>query len=423
LFNSVKFWARRGFVTTAILVILSATACVPARLGVSWAAVSTVGDQQNILIAYNNSLTLVDPTNGRTVELHEPDGSVVVDSEGKARIWQVTVPQGTASEFYSAPVLVSANARPIADDAAIANASASEATPEPSSDTTPVSSGELTLLVATYDAKSILKVDLADATIKRTAPVAGPVLSDLMLADDTMYVTFSNKDVVALDPEDLTERWHFTTEHGVWSEPLVVDGVLYFASMDHYLYAVDAETGDQRWRVDLRGAATSTPAYRDGHLYIGSLERKVFDISTAGEILGEYPTEDWIWGSPVLADDTLYVADMGGFVYALDTSEGLSEIWKVRAANMGIRPSPVVAGDNVIVASRDGHVYWLARTDGKPFLNEEIGAEILSDMVVIQPNAELNIPEPLLVVSTVAPDKLLVALTLDGGRRRWVYPS
>jgi hypothetical protein len=90
---------------------------------------------------------------------------------------------------------------------------------------------------------------------------------------------------------------------------------------------------------------------------------------------------------------------------------------------MGIRPTPVVTADAVVVASRDGKVYWLKRSDFTTVIDtEDVGAEILSDMLVIQPNQK-NITEPILVVSTVAQDKLMIGLALNSGRQLWKYPQ
>jgi outer membrane protein assembly factor BamB len=170
--------------------------------------------------------------------------------------------------------------------------------------------------------------------------------------------------------------------------------------------------------------------YQDGRLYVGSLARKVFEISANdGSILSQYTTQDWVWGSPVISENTLYVADMVGYVYALNIGDGgLTQQWMQRVATMGIRATPVVADDTVIVASRDSFVYWVNADDGTPVIDSEgnplkrqLAGEILADMLVIAPSEALDIPQPLLIVGTMNHTELLVAFTLDTGQRQWVY--
>ena len=118
----------------------------------------------------------------------------------------------------------------------------------------------------------------------------------------------------------------------------------------------------------------------------------------------------------------LYVTDLGGYVYALNISDGFKEIWKTQAATKGIRPAPLVTDDSIIVGSRDGFVYWLERASGAPRFKVEVGAEILSDMLIVHPTEALDLPEPLIIVSTVDSNRLVVALPLDGGESVWKYP-
>jgi len=108
-------------------------------------------------------------------------------------------------------------------------------------------------------------------------------------------------------------------------------------------------------------------------------------------------------------------------VYALNPAD-LSEIWKVQATSRGIRPSPLVTGDYVIVAARDGLVKWLNRQDGATVYERNAEAEVLSELLLIEPSDALNLPQPLVIVSTVAPNRLLIAYTLNEAGQQWVYP-
>lgn len=380
-----------------LLLVLAAAGCGPAPLGISWAGLSTFGDAQNILVAFNDRLVMIDPVDGKPVKLLNPSGEVRLDNEGKPRLWEVRAQNGP-NQFFASPIPLDAD----------------------------------TLLVATYN-QVLHTIDVPTARIENPegTPVSGTtghLVADLVGDDRLIFAGLSTKNVVALDRENFRVQWTSPTGHGVWSKPLLQDSVLYFASLDHYLYAVSAQTGDLLWKLDLEGAAPSAPTYYAGRLFIGSFGRKVFEISTSGEVLNTYDTLDWVWGAPTVVDDILYVGDLVGNVYALDTTRNLAEVWKQQVAASAIRPSPVVYGDAVVVASRDQKVYWLKRSDGSPIMDvegrplvREMQAPIFSDMLVIEPSETVKVSEPILVVSTLSPGQLLVAYTLSEARFLWAY--
>ncbi|MBZ0278258.1 MAG: PQQ-binding-like beta-propeller repeat protein [Anaerolineae bacterium] len=375
----------------ALMVMMLVAACGPAPLGTSWAALTTVGDAQNIVMAYNNEVVLVNPVNGKAVELRNADGEIRLDDQGNPRTWKITA-ENSRAMFFSSPVMTAEN----------------------------------TLVLASYD-QHLFQVDVPAARpqVPDGVPIegfSGHLVTDLISDDNLIYAGLSGHDLVALDKTDFSVRWSVATEHGVWAKPLLVDGILYFTSLDHNLYAVDTADGAVLWTFDLEGASVATPVYANGRLYVGSFARKLFEISLDGEKLDEYPTVDWVWSAPSLVDNSLYLADLGGYVYALDIADGaMTEIWKAQVAQDSIRPTPLVVGDTVIVASSDMKVYWLSRENGFTNFSRELTSPIYADLLLIQPSSTLDIPEPLVIVSTMSPTEALVAFTVDQGQRQWVY--
>ena len=372
------------------------------RLEASWPALSVIAESGDIVLTYNDRIVLIDPLDGDPVRLRNLDGEVRLDENGNPRMWEFTGTEGQARQFYSAPVQIN---------------------PE-------------TLLIATYADRHIYEVDLPTARINSATQVElpGQVIAGLTMQDDQIYVGISERNLLSLDSVDLTTNWTFPTDQGVWSEPVIVDDVLYFASLDHFVYALDANTGEEIWRLDLHGAAPGTPFHHNGHLYVGSFARKIYDISLDGQILAEYVTQDWVWGAPTVVDDVLYAADLSGMVYALNVADGgFVESWSAKITDSAIRATPVVSGDYVIVGARDRKLYWLNRSAGnlvedeatvenvQNFRIREMAGEILSDMLVIEPSETLDIPEPYVIVSSVANEELLSAFAISSGERMWWY--
>jgi outer membrane protein assembly factor BamB len=399
----LKVWARRYLWGAAILCLLLVAACGPAPLGTSWPALSTINDEcggkntLGILVAFNDRIAMVNPATGQDMVLLTQDCNPrPLDSEGKPKIWEVK--PGNNKQFYTTPIqLDSAN-----------------------------------LLAVAYD-QHMFRIELASARTDDTegTPIDGIIghsVTDPVANDKFIFVPLNAKNVVALDRNTLDVQWTFPTEHGVWAKPLLLDNVLYLACLDHNLYAVNADTGEEIWHVDLGGALTSTPLAYNGHLYIGTFTRNIYEISMDGQIVTQYATDDWVWGTPVVVDDILYDGDLGGTVYALDTRNNLKEIWKQKVAQGAIRATPLIVGDVMLVASRDQNLYWLNRADGTPVkdsdgtpLKRQLDSPILSDILLIQPGEDVDIPEPYVVVSTLSTAQALVAYTLDNGQRVWEY--
>ncbi len=399
----LKFWTRRRLWGAAILLLLVTAACGPAPLGTGWPAISTINtscggkDTLGILVAFNDRIDMVSPVNGQLMPLlNDQCQTRPPDADGTAKIWEVK--PGNNKQFYSNPVQLDAS----------------------------------NLLAVAYD-QSLYHIDLAaarpdDANGTPIPGITGHAVTDPVVNDKYIFVGLNSNNLVALDKNNYDVAWTLPTDHGVWGKPLLADNVLYVPSLDHNLYAVNADTGEQLWKVDLGGAVTGTPLLYNGNLYIGSFARQLYEISLTGQIVSQYTSDDWMWGTPVVDQNVLYTADLGGTVYALDPANGLKEIWKQKVAGGSIRATPVIAGDVIIVAARDQKVYWLNRADGTPVkdadgnpLVRQLDSPILSDILLIQPGDNVAIPKPYIVVSTLSTDQILVAYTLDNGERVWSY--
>lgn len=375
----------------ALIVVLTATACVGGPTEATWGHLSLVGDPQNLLFAFSDRIVLIDPADGSPVELRDADGNVRVDDQGNPRLWEVRGSGNTPTQFYTSPVMI--------DDGR---------------------------MLATAYTGRIYEVELDAARIVNPEghPTEGNVVADALATPEFLYVPLSQGGVEALSRPNLIQAWTFEApEHGTWAQPLLVDGTLYVTSLDHNLYALDPGTGEEQWRVELQGAVASTPVYSDGYLYVGSFARKLFKISTEGEIVAEFATQDWVWGSPTLIDGVLYAADLGGFVYALrDNGDSFDPVWQARqVATRAIRATPLVTGDVIIVGSRDHNTYWLDRETGAEIFRREMVGEVLADMLLLEPSDTVVISEPMVIVSTMANEELLAAFTVSDGIRQWVY--
>lgn len=375
-----------------LLCLISLTACVGGRMGVSWPSVGLIelNGEQHIALAYNNDVALLTPSNGLPARLLNPvNGQPLRDNDGNPRSWIFRGSDNGGGQFYAQPIPIDAE----------------------------------TMLIADNNSR-LLRVDSVVVELVRATPIAGKVVASMLAADGVLYVPFQDGGLGAYSMDGFRELWRVPTEEGVWAKPLLVGESIIFPSLDHNLYAVDRETGLIRWAVDLGGGIASTPLLANDRLYVGSFNKSFFEISLDGVILSSYETQNWVWGTPAIDESGIvYLADLSGYVHALDTEAGLALRWSQQIAERGIRAGPLVVADRVVVASRDGKVYWLDRYDGALINAREIDdrPELLGDMLLLEPSETLDIDEPLLLVTSVHDGRLLIAFGIDG-RQTWVYP-
>ena len=372
--------------------LLLLSSCVGARMGVSWPAVGLIryNGEENIAVAYNNNVAILSPVNGAPLRLINPlNGRAILDNENNPRDWILQGSAHDGAQFYALPIVLD----------------------------------EETVLVAANNG-NLLRVDSVLVEVTRAFQLEDKVVANVLVADDILYVPYQNGGLSARSMVDYREIWRFHTEEGVWAQPLLVGEVLIVASIDHHVYALERNSGQLLWALDLGGSVASTPLLVNDRLYVGSFNKMFFELSLDGRILSAYSTQNWVWGSPAIDErGVIYVADLSGYVHALDSERNLQEIWSSQIAERGIRSGPVVHQDRVIVASRDGKVYWLDRRDGALINAREIDnrPELLGDMLMLEPSETLKIDAPLLIVTSVDEGRLLIAFELDG-RQTWVYP-
>jgi outer membrane protein assembly factor BamB len=422
------------------LTMVLTTACTQ-RIGVSWANMSIVTSAEDILVAYESDLALVSRSNGFLVTQDLQGTTNVRDASG---VWKLNG-RDVGAQFYTAPLFVEYGE-------------------------------DRLMLVADYNNR-LFTVNFTQACFaNRVGACVGQEppfielpdhsLANMTQDDQRIYVPLDNG-VMALNkglyeagwdvdsPEErrrrfdetLTVAWTLETEREVWATPIIFDGYVYVTSMDHHLYKVDAETGETVAKLKLSGAIASSAIIYDGettltadhpfgepitintedaYIYVGTFGHKVYKIplnfqSEAEESsLISFKTKNWVWGAPSLIDGVLYVADLGGNVYALDVmGTEISQIWHTSANSGGIRAAPLVTENHVIVASREGKVHWLSREDGSIFTEQDVRNEVLSDLLLVEGDENR---EALVVVSTVNTSRIMVAFTLEGAPR-WTYPS
>jgi len=186
-----------------------------------------------------------------------------------------------------------------------------------------------------------------------------------------------------------------------WSGGVVADDTLFLGSMEGKLVAIDMPSHSRLWEVPLEtleegggfGCAPSStavaiygsPVVAEELVYVGGYNGKIYAFSVGkDEPRWVYPREGNLDGSIVgglvVSQGKAYVGCSDGKVYALDAAEGYKE-WEFQTGDK-IWSTPVIDGDTLYICSFDKKLYALSATDGSKKWEFETGGAIASTPLV-----------------------------------------
>jgi len=125
------------------------------------------------------------------------------------------------------------------------------------------------------------------------------------------------------------------------STPAIFDNILYVASPDGTLFAIHATDGSELWATSVYirshllspSSLTSSPVYADGKVYLGLPSAKIIahTASTGAKAwdFDTFQTPDFkrspVFGSPIVSNGLLFVADENGDLYSIGTYKAPSQ--------------------------------------------------------------------------------------------------
>ena len=195
--------------------------------------------------------------------------------------------------------------------------------------------------------------------------------------DGVVVVGTGFGEVVALDAETGADIWRQEMDAPVRAAPVVTDDRVYVVARNDQAFSIDLENGRIRWRMtsvepDAGISGGASPAARGGLVVMpfgsgevaGALARNGRRAWTTyiaggrrGTVLGRIND---ITGDPVIAGDTIFVANQSGQFAALDRSTG-ERLWSTRDGSL----SPALPVDNsVFIVSDTGVLKRLRASDG-----------------------------------------------------------
>ncbi|MEW5801030.1 MAG: PQQ-binding-like beta-propeller repeat protein [bacterium] len=248
------------------------------------------------------------------------------------------------------------------------------------------------------------------------------ISSPALASDGTVYIGSNDNYLYALYPNgDL--RWKFKTdetagahetEGNVFSSPAVgSDGTIYMGSRDTHLYAINPD-GSYKWSYPTGDKIFSSPAIdpNSGIIYVGSNDGKLYALYPDGREKWSAELGGWVSSPAVGPDHVIYVGSgqvdwfnpprSVGSLYAVNPADGHIE-W---SREISIFSRPAVDSHGIVYAgSTDGRIYALdSSDDGSIVWKYTTGGPVISSPVL----------GPFGIVYVGSDDAKLYALNPDG---------
>lgn len=236
----------------------------------------------------------------------------------------------------------------------------------------------------------------------------GAWLASPLIVNDTIYAPNTDGYVYVLDLEGKQAADPIQIGGALWAAPVTDGKFIYVASLDHHLHIIDPSDGSVVDTIDLGGAVPGTPAVAENGVYVGSFASTVEFIQSNGNHEVVAKTENWIWGSPVLAGETLYYADLTGKVFSFNTTEG-SQNWEIALPD-AVVAGLLVSGNQIYVATEAGNLIALD-LDGNTVWEKPVGGKLYTAPVL---SGETILVAPYQAETT------LVAYDVDG-KQVWPF--
>lgn len=209
-----------------------------------------------------------------------------------------------------------------------------------------------------------------------------------------VFLAFLNGDLVAVDAATGRTAWKRNLHAHLESSPLAVGGSLYLGDDKTNLVSLSASDGRVRWQFNSPGAIKASPSYHDGRVCVADYEASMYCVDSAtGRVLWRTNTskvppfgDGGFYSSPAIAFGHIYAARDDGTVYAFDESTG-KVAWSF-PTNDFIYGSPAVADvpgtpPSVYIGSYDEHFYALDARTGKRRWRFDVGGPVPGTAVVI----------------------------------------
>ncbi len=179
------------------------------------------------------------------------------------------------------------------------------------------------------------------------------------------YDTVNSGETEEFGPTTMNVEWQTGLGASVSSSPAIVDHRIYINGDNYYLYCLDAANGSKIWEFDASpGRVKGTPAILHDRIYFGTNwgDGEFFALDAlTGATIWNQTIGDVYTSSPVVFDDTVFVATAYGEAVAMSANNG-SVLWRTSVRGT-MHSSPAYLDGMVYIANvgldaKTGDIIW-----------------------------------------------------------------
>ena len=247
--------------------------------------------------------------------------------------------------------------------------------------------GDGRLLVPGADGLLYL-LDAASGEVLHGCSIGGRLRAAPLVVGDVAYLTSEDGSLAAVDlGRGCPLRKQQLSSQGLKVRPTLYRDTLYVGGRDGQLYAVSRGSlqGRALFKARHQILCPVTVDERSGLLYVADLAGFVYALDANGQVQWEHRTQGQVVAELLLAHDHLYVASGDGHLYALDPEAGSAaqrEVWCYEAGGY-MASTPAIWRELVFVGDNDGHLHAVGR-QGERFWRYQAGGRLLASPLVTE---------------------------------------
>lgn len=235
---------------------------------------------------------------------------------------------------------------------------------------------------------SLISIDPATGRENWAAPfnsAKGAWVASPLVMNETIYAPNTDGFLYVLNMSGAEAADPIELGGALWASPITDGNLLYVTSLDHHIHIIDPSTGGTEATIDLGGGVPGSPAVGDGGVYVGSFASNIQFVQASGEKEEIAKAGNWVWGTPVLDNGTLYYADLSGNLFSLDLASNTQNWGTVQpdgpvVASMLATESQIyaVAEEGKFIAlDRDGKIVWEKETGGMNYTTPVLAGDLI----------------------------------------------
>jgi outer membrane protein assembly factor BamB len=186
---------------------------------------------------------------------------------------------------------------------------------------------------------------------------------------DTAYVAY-NQFIYAIDLDNKGRQLDVLPKEAIrgatffHSPALIGNEKIVEGTYSQDLYLIDIESGaSSDFFTKAKNRWIGSPLVADDVIYAPNSNGSLYALTFDGEELWSFPTEASIWASPLLEGDTLYIASMDHFLYAVDIRDG-DLLWKTDLSASLVSAPVVDENGTLYIGSFGSQVFALDSQTG-----------------------------------------------------------